>query len=106
MRKSVDTHDSTCYIYSMDFYSPQSPQFIKKQREEAKALKRTNWWRQKLQEGICYYCNERFSEEELTMDHKVPIARGGVSSKNNIVLCCKDCNSKKQSQTSIDFIQK
>lgn len=89
----------------MNFYSPQSPQFIKKQREEARLLKKSNWWNQRLQEGICYYCEQKFERDQLTMDHKVPIARGGVSSKSNIVVCCKECNSKKQSQNSVDFIK-
>lgn len=88
----------------MNFYAPQTPQFIKQQREEAQKLKKSSWWQQKLQEGFCYYCEKKFTSQELTMDHKVPIARGGVSSRNNIVACCKDCNSKKQSMTSVDFI--
>lgn len=88
----------------MTFYVSQPPQFIKKQREEARLLKKSNWWNQKLQEGICYYCEKKFNRDQLTMDHKVPIARGGVSSKSNIVACCKDCNSKKQSLNSVDFV--
>ncbi len=88
----------------MNFYAPQDPKFIKKEREKARELKKTAWWNQKLQVGICYYCEGKFTKEELTMDHKVPLARGGTSSKNNVVCCCKMCNSKKQSLTSVDFI--
>ena len=32
----------------------------------------------------------------LTMDHVVPIVRGGRSTKGNVVPSCKDCNSKKK----------
>src|SRR5690606_38522313 len=88
----------------MNFYAPQDPQKLKKEREKARELRKSAWWNQKLQEGICYYCEGKFSRKNLTMDHKVPLARGGTSSKNNIVCCCKDCNSKKQSQNSVDFI--
>ncbi|MCB0393062.1 MAG: HNH endonuclease [Bdellovibrionales bacterium] len=88
----------------MDFYAPQDPQFIKKQREKARELRASRWWKEKLSQGICYYCETRFPPAELTMDHKVPIARGGVSSRENIVVCCKECNSKKGSQTSVDLV--
>ncbi len=88
----------------MNFYAPQDPKKLKKEREKARELRKSAWWKQKLQAGVCYYCEETFSRENLTMDHKVPLARGGTSSKNNIVCCCKGCNTKKQSQTSIDFI--
>ncbi|MEZ4578779.1 MAG: HNH endonuclease [Desulfobacterales bacterium] len=30
------------------------------------------------------------------MDHIVPISKGGQSTKNNVVPCCKTCNSEKK----------
>ncbi len=30
------------------------------------------------------------------MDHVVPLSRGGLTAKSNVVPCCKDCNSQKQ----------
>jgi hypothetical protein len=33
---------------------------------------------------------------ELTMDHVVPLARGGKSTKGNVVPACKPCNNKKK----------
>lgn len=30
------------------------------------------------------------------MDHIVPIARGGRSTKSNVVTACKTCNNKKK----------
>lgn len=85
------------------FYAPQTQEFIKKQRSEARKLKESRWWKEKVSFGLCYYCEGKFEPQTLTMDHKIPIARGGVSSKNNIVACCKDCNTKKQSQSHLDF---
>ena len=34
--------------------------------------------------------------QELTMDHIVPIARGGRSTKGNVVPACKECNNTKK----------
>jgi 5-methylcytosine-specific restriction endonuclease McrA len=32
---------------------------------------------------------------KATIDHKVPFAKGGISSLENKVLCCRECNGNK-----------
>ena len=69
---------------------------IRKEREKARALRKTRWWKQRLGRGLCHYCRRRFPPVELTMDHIVPIIRGGKTTKGNIVTVCKECNNKKK----------
>lgn len=76
---------------------------IKREREKARALRKTRWWKQRLSRGICYYCGHRFSSDELTMDHIIPIIRGGRSTKNNIATACKDCNNKKKHMLPMEW---
>jgi 5-methylcytosine-specific restriction endonuclease McrA len=76
---------------------------IKREREKARALRKTRWWKHRLSRGICYYCGRRFSPSELTMDHIVPIIRGGKSTKNNIATACKDCNNKKKHMLPMEW---
>jgi hypothetical protein len=38
------------------------------------------------------------------MDHLVPLARGGVSVKGNVVPACKECNAKKKLHTPVDLL--
>tara|TARA_Y100000031_G_C8220127_1_gene385483 strand:+ start:328 stop:621 length:294 start_codon:yes stop_codon:yes gene_type:complete len=92
------------YTHSMDFFVTVDPKIRQKEKEKARKLRASNWWRQQLQAGLCYYCQDRFSADELTMDHKVPMARGGKSSKDNIVTACKACNSAKQHKTAVEFL--
>ena len=40
----------------------------------------------------CWYCG---SEENLTLDHIVPLARGGKSSWKNMITSCYACNHEK-----------
>ncbi|MBL9162241.1 MAG: HNH endonuclease [Planctomycetaceae bacterium] len=47
----------------------------------------------------CQYCGVTPGSEELTIDHVIPRARGGVSSWTNCVLACVDCNSRKADRT-------
>ena len=77
---------------------------IARERAKAKELRKSQWWQDKLNEGICYYCRKQFTREELTMDHIVPVARGGKSNKGNIVPCCKQCNSDKKYLTPVEML--
>jgi len=69
---------------------------IKKEKQKARELRHTPWWKKKISSGVCYYCGRIFKPPELTMDHKIPLSRGGKSEKNNLVPACKDCNNRKK----------
>lgn len=71
---------------------------IRHEKGKARELRKSRWWKQKIAPGVCHYCGGHFLPHELTMDHVVPLARGGVSSKNNLVPCCKECNNSKRSK--------
>jgi 5-methylcytosine-specific restriction endonuclease McrA len=78
--------------------------YIKREREKARQLRQTDWWRAKLQQGICHYCGKKTVLENLTMDHVVPLARGGRSVKSNCVPCCKECNNNKKTSLPAEKI--
>jgi 5-methylcytosine-specific restriction enzyme A len=84
----------------------KDPKHIAREKKRAKELRKTNWWQDKLNRGICHYCHEKFSADEITMDHVLPISRGGKSTKGNIVPCCKECNSEKKYLTPAEMILK
>ncbi|MDP6180244.1 MAG: HNH endonuclease [Desulfatiglandales bacterium] len=76
---------------------------IKRQRRKAAELRRSQWWKRKRSNGICHYCEEKFPSRELTMDHLVPIIRGGKSTKGNLVPSCKGCNSRKKHRLTFEW---
>lgn len=80
-----------------------SQEQLKREKEKARALRRTHWWYQKIQKGDCYYCQRKVGREQLTMDHVVPLSRGGKSRKGNIVPSCKECNNKKKYLLPIEW---
>ena len=77
------------------FYLGVDEDIQKRERHKARDLRNSQWWKRRRSQGICHYCNKTFPPKELTMDHLIPIARGGMSVKSNVVPCCKDCNTKK-----------
>ena len=44
-------------------------------------------------EEMCQYCGKHF--RELTLDHVIPRSRGGQSTWENLVACCRACNGRK-----------
>jgi 5-methylcytosine-specific restriction endonuclease McrA len=46
--------------------------------------------------GCCGYCGVRQSRKvKLTRDHVVPVTKGGLTVRNNIIGACSRCNSSK-----------
>ena len=80
----------------MVFASNITEEEIKKERGIARELRQSTWWKRKCAAGACYYCNSKVPAKLLTMDHIVPLVRGGKSVKSNIVTACKSCNNKKK----------
>ena len=47
----------------------------------------------------CQYCGKRFPTSELSLDHVQPRSQGGVSTWDNIVCACVECNVRKGGRT-------
>ena len=47
----------------------------------------------------CAYCGDPFDDRQLTREHIVPRAQGGVDDWLNVVAACKACNGRKACRT-------
>ena len=63
-----------------------------------------NWWKDRMDiknfkkesDKICFYCGKLITNKsELTVDHVVPVSKGGENDADNFVISCKACNSEK-----------
>ncbi len=90
---------------SRDFFDFDAPDdaTIRTQRAIARDLRKSRWWQQKTSSGKCYFCGRKTTFKNLTMDHLLPLSRGGMSTKDNIVPCCKSCNTKKKSMLPLEW---
>lgn len=50
----------------------------------------------------CVMCG---SEENITIDHIIPITKGGTNDIDNLQPLCKSCNSSKRDKTMEEFIE-
>ena len=78
---------------------------LKRERRKARELRESQWWKRRLAKGICYYCGRPSSPKNLTMDHIVPVSRGGKSTKGNVAPCCKECNNAKKQLLPMEWEQ-
>lgn len=78
----------------INFYFEESD--LRRERQKARDLRASQWWKRRLAKGQCQYCGKTVPPGELTMDHIVPVSRGGKSTKGNVATCCKECNNKKK----------
>lgn len=76
------------------------------QRAPDKQLDQSQWAREdfararRILDGACAYCG---STESLTLDHVVPLARGGSHAIENLVAACRTCNSRKGARDELEF---
>jgi len=76
---------------------------LKKEKRKARELRASQWWKRRCAKGKCHYCGRPTPAGELTMDHVVPMARGGRTTKGNVVPCCKTCNNKKKNLLPMEW---
>ena len=82
-----------------DYIPTVDEAFVKRERAKARDLRRGSWWAQQIGRGVCHHCGEKFARDHLSMDHLLALSRGGRSTKKNIVVACKQCNSHKKNLT-------
>ena len=59
-------------------------------------LTETEWF--EILESADFKCTNCGSSEDLTMDHIIPISKGGQHTRTNIGVLCRSCNSSKGSK--------
>jgi 5-methylcytosine-specific restriction enzyme A len=86
-----------------EYYAPIDPDALKRERARARALRASQWWKRRIADGVCFYCQRRVGVRALTMDHIVPLGRGGRSVRGNLAPACKACNARKQSRVPVEW---
>src|SRR5215475_3585817 len=86
-----------------EYYAPIDPDILRRERSRARDLRQSQWWKRRIASGVCAYCRRQVGARQLTMDHVVPLGRGGHSTRGNTVPACKDCNTRKKSLVPMEW---
>lgn len=49
----------------------------------------------KRDNSTCYLCSRKLEPPEITLDHVIPLVRGGHHTADNLRVACRSCNSRK-----------
>ena len=63
---------------------------LRREKARARELRQSGWWKRRIAVGVCHYCGRAVGPRGLTLDHVVPLIRGGRSVRGNVVPACKD----------------
>lgn len=73
-------------------------------RKAKKGVVKNLSWHLELQDNLCYYCMKFLNKSDpINLDHRHPIAKGGIHSSRNLVATCKPCNSKKAGKSERQY---
>jgi 5-methylcytosine-specific restriction endonuclease McrA len=53
----------------------------------------------------CCYCGDKIDEYSRTVDHLIPVSRGGIRANKNKLHACGDCNKLKGDMTPDEFLR-
>lgn len=60
-----------------------------------------NWIQEQGDRPVCVFCAARAT----SIDHVIPLSRGGLHVLSNLRLLCNDCNRAKHAKTDKEFIE-
>ncbi len=84
------------YCYPYWWFIARRHRVLKREHTEEE------WEEKKIAyDNKCAYCGT--NEVKLTKDHVIPVVKQGRDTIDNIVPCCKSCNSKKNKKDVADF---
>lgn len=52
---------------------------------------------------ICFHCKKEYSDDELEVDHLIPLVENGSNKEDNLVTSCRTCNRKRGSTNLIQW---
>jgi 5-methylcytosine-specific restriction endonuclease McrA len=98
-------------------YTQANPEHFRIVRKAQKAIRRSRElgcegnftpndiaWKLFQQDNKCAYCHQEFSEAlPCTIDHIVPLSRGGTNWPSNLAMACGPCNSRKHDKMPDEF---
>lgn len=85
----------------------------RKRRKNQRRLATRIFWEEFRGVMRCWYCerpvsktNDPSSEDHATVDHRIPLSKGGENKFHNMVLACRSCNMNKANKIVTHVVYK
>jgi len=88
--RKAETHVTIQRAIEMTYLPPDVKPY-KKRRRNTKPI------RQKMlkKSTACHWCGNKLTLNTSTLEHIIPLHRGGLDNENNMALACPECNQKR-----------
>lgn len=88
-----------CLFFRKDYKFYKEIAVVGIRKNSKKIRRRTKGYSKKLLDNHhvsnCIYCKTKLNQENCSVDHILPISKGGNNSKLNLIVVCKDCNNER-----------
>ncbi len=95
----IEVYDKEIHTVSLSIRLPSVIRLLRFVRPKGPEIRFTRYNIFLRDRGRCQYCGREFNMRDVTYDHVIPRAKGGSSSWENIVTCCRSCNLRKGGRT-------
>jgi len=97
----VEVDDTPIFTAERAYQRPTVIRLLNSIRRFEKKISVTRSHIFKRDNHTCAYCGGHgdYGKNTLTVDHVIPASRGGQYTWQNLVTCCRKCNSKKDDRT-------
>ncbi len=89
-KKHIDWEEAIQFCFQAPEHSGRKDRRKGNSRQKRAALIRKG-------KNTCYWCNTPLTLDDSTLEHIIPLARGGLDNANNRALACKPCNHERGS---------
>lgn len=73
-----------------------------RQRRQDKTRRKILFSRQR---GLCHWCQQPVPFKQSTLDHVIPLSKGGSNGTDNLVMACHPCNAERENNVSLADLQ-
>lgn len=87
------THVKPAQAVAMCFKAPKSQGVADKRSRNTRNIRKAILKKR----STCYWCEAPLTLDTSTLEHIIPIARGGLDNANNRTVACKPCNENRGS---------
>lgn len=98
----IEEYHKTIHTVSLSIRLPSVIRLLRFVRPRNQEIRFTRYNIYLRDKGRCQYCGHQFNMRDLTYDHVIPRARGGLGSWENVVTCCRPCNLRKGGRTPLE----